>query len=246
MARLTLEATYQTQLQNIQKSPKFTGDQPAPFAGYSVITPPGLEDLENAEFYKHLEKVQHQIINQVEPKIIIPTPLESYHFTVADLIWDGAYRDAAENNPNFEQQLQDCIRESFQIYQDSAVPSELSQWQVLGLLIFTRSLVVGLVPQDESVYEQIAQLRRSIYQNSGLIALGIDQQYHFTAHITLGYFGEIPADLDRDNLASLLSKFNDQWIENDPQILTIKQVELRRFKDMTCFEREPNYPQLQL
>lgn len=246
VAPLTLEATYQTQLQNIQTSPKFTGDEPAPFAGYSIITPPALEDQDNAKFYQDLEGFRQQLIKEVEPKLIVPVPSDSYHFTIADLIWDGAYRDACQNNPNFEQQLKECIRESFQNYQQSSVSGGLSQWQILGLLIFPRALVVALVPRDESVYEEIAQLRRSIYQNSGLISLGIEQQYYFTAHITLGYFGEIPSHLDRDRLASLLSSFNDQWLENDPQIFTIKKVQLRRFKDMTCFERESDYPVLEI
>nr|ADN13295.1 conserved hypothetical protein [Gloeothece verrucosa PCC 7822] len=243
---MTLLATYESQLQNIQKSPKFIEGEPAIFEGYSIITPPGLEDPDNTDFYQNLEAFQKQLVNQVEPGLIVPTPIESYHFTVADLIWDGAYKDAAQNNPNFDQQLKACIQESFEKYQESAVTGGSLQWQILGLLIYPRSLVVGLAPKDESVYEQIAELRRSIYQNSGLMGLGIEQQYYFTAHITLGYFGEIPENLDRDNLANLLSKFNDQWLENDPQILSIKQVQLRKFTNMTRFERESDYPILEL
>jgi hypothetical protein len=98
------------------------------------------------------------------------------------------------------------------------------------------------VPEDEPSYQQILALRRTIYQNAHLIALGIEQQYYFTAHITLGYFGDVAADLDRDRLANLLASFNERWLATAPQILTIKQVQLRQFADMTAFNREPDWP----
>ena len=83
-------------------------------------------------------------------------------------------------------------------------------------------MVVGLVPCNELSYDKIYQLRRSISQNQELIGLGIEQPYHLTAHITLGYFDEIPDQLDKSNLESVILSFNDQWIEKEPQILTIR------------------------
>lgn len=245
VARLTLPATYQTQLQNIQKSPKFEEGRAVPFPGYSAISPPGQEDSENSAFYSNLEASQQQLLQQLEQGLMVPVPPESFHLTVADLIWDSSYRDAVRENPEFDRQLQACIRESFQQYQQAAGEVSPVQWQLLGLLIFPRALAVGLVPKDEQAYEQILQLRRSIYQNSGLIALGIEQQYYFTAHITLGYFGEIPPHLDRDRLGNFLSTFNEQWLETEPQMLTVERVELRKFEDMIHYDREPDWPVLE-
>ena len=246
VARLTLPTTYQTQLENIQKSPKFEGGKAVPFPGYSVITPPGVEDSPNVGFYEHLEACQQQLLKALPAGLLIPLPPASFHLTVADLIWNGAYQEAVKANPDFDSNLQTCIAESFQQYQKSANKGTSNQWQLLGLLLFPRALAVGLVPNHELAYEQILQLRRSIYQNPGLIGLGIEQQYHLTAHISLGYFSDIPADLDRDYLANLLSSFNERWLEIEPQILTIQQVQLRKFKDMTSYERESNWPGVEL
>jgi hypothetical protein len=243
---LTLPTTYETQLQNIQKSPKFDGDQAVPFPGYTVTTPPAIIDRDNEKFYTHLTASQKQLLQQVEPGLLVPVPPDSFHITIADLIWDRDYQNATQDNPHFAQQLQQCIQDSFDSYQRLEISKSDNQWQLLGMLVFPRALVVGLVPNSESNYQKIAQLRRSIYQNSNLIALGINQQYHFTAHVTLGYFSNIPKNSERQNLANILTSFNDYWLDNEPQILTINQVELRKFENMLEYTRESDYPVIQL
>lgn len=239
---LTLPATYHTQLLNIQKSPKFQAGQAVPFPGFSAITPPAQDDdPENAAFYDNLKISQQQLLEQLDRGLLVPVPPESFHVTIADLIWDSNYREAIAQNPDFDRQIAKCIQESFQQYQAPAIKA-VNRWQLLGLLVFPRALAVALVPEDEPSYQQILALRRTIYQNAHLIALGIEQQYYFTAHITLGYFGDVAADLDRDRLANLLASFNERWLATAPQILTIKQVQLRQFADMTAFNREPDWP----
>jgi hypothetical protein len=105
---------------------------------------------------------------------------------------------------------------------------------------------VALVPRTEADYPPILQLRRLLYQSPDLITLGIEQQYHYTAHITLGYFGEALPTTEIEALAEQLSGLNDRWLELTPQVLQIAQVELRHFKDMTTFLRQSDYPQLGL
>ena len=174
---------------------------------------------------------------------IIPVPRDSLHFTLADLIWDNAYGDAKETNPDFEAQLQSCFSDIFQQYRKSGNPKNPPRWQMLGLMLMPRAIAVCLVPLDRDSYEQIVNLRRAIYQNPKLIALGIEQQYNFTAHITLGYFGEIPSDLNRNNFATMLSEQNQKWTEN-LLTLMVHRAELRKFDDMTRFYRESDFPAL--
>jgi hypothetical protein len=246
VARLTLSPTYETQLQNIQKSPKFENRQPVPFPGYTVLTPLCQDDILNKEFYHNLATTQKELLEQLDSEILITLPSESFHLTVADLIWDDAYRVSVEQHPNFEQQIKNGLMASFQSYQKAVTEKGTSQWQLVGLLVFPRALVVGLVPCNEFSYDKIVKLRQSIYQNIDLIGLGIQQQYHFTAHITLGYFDEIPAQLDRDRLANILASFNDKWLGTDPQILTIDKVELRQFEDMINYPADTNNPQVEI
>jgi hypothetical protein len=246
MTRLTLPSTYETQLQHIQKSPKFKEGIPVPFPGFSAIAPLAENDSDNSTFYSHLETIQQQLLEQLDPGLFVPIPAKSFHLTVADLIWDSAYKDLTANNPDFDLQLQKYLRESFHNYKQTVLPNTSGQWQLLGLIILPRALVVGLVPTEEADYEKILQLRRSIYQNSNLISLGIEQQYYLTGHVTLGYFGDIRSDLDRDRMVTILSNFNDRWLESEPQFLKVNRVQLHKFNDMKHYWREPDWPVVEL
>ncbi|QLE59096.1 DUF1868 domain-containing protein [Nostoc sp. TCL26-01] len=246
---MTLPEAYKSQVQHIQESYKFQPSsgirQAAPFPGYSLITPSGAEDTDNSGFYAMLQAYQQELLGlAIANDLIVPVPAASFHLTLADLIWDSAYRDACDKNPEFEQQLRTCIAEILQQYQQSLTSaSKPISWQMLGLVVMPRAVGVCLVPKDEHSYEQIIKFRRTIYQNSKLIALGIEQHYHLTAHITLGYFGEIAPDLDRSSLSNVLSEFNQKWLSEIPEFL-IHRVELRKFDDMTRYYRELDWPSL--
>ncbi|MCG6137957.1 MAG: DUF1868 domain-containing protein [Nostoc sp. LLA-1] len=247
VARMTLPEAYRSQIQHIQESAKFQlqsgSRQAAPFPGYSLITPPAGEEAKNATFHTQLQAYQQELLQlPVNSDLIVPVPPASFHLTLADLIWDSAYRHACEKNPEFEQELRLCCAEILQQYQQSMTNgTNPIQWQMLGLIVMPRAVGICLVPKDERCYEQIIQFRRTIYQNPKLMALGIEQHYHFTAHVTLGYFGEVSSDLDRTNLSTMLSQLNQQWLLNFPEFL-IHRVELRKFDDMTHYYREPDWP----
>lgn len=243
---MTLLDSYKSQVEHIQESPKFKPDAAGvraavPFPGYSVITPPAGEDAENAELYTNLHECQQQLLQELNPGAIVPLPADSFHLTVADLIWDSAFRDASSHNPEFEKQLHERMADCFAASKPQLAGGPPIRWLVLGWMVMTRAVGVSLAPADENSYKQIVEFRRSIYQNSDLIALGIEQQYHLTAHVTLGYFGDIGPNLKRDRLYALVSELNDQWLDK-PQQLSVKRVELRKFDDMTRYYREPDWP----
>lgn len=249
VAKMTLPATYESQVKNIQESPKFRltdgTRQPVAFPGYSAITPPGAEDPANSAVFKDLAACQQQLIEKLEADLLVLVDPASFHFTLADLIWDSAYRMASDANPDFESKLIDRIEDSFKIYQDSIVDTTPIRWQVMGLTVRPRAIEVSLVPKDESSYDRIIALRRAIYQNSGLISLGIEQQYYFTAHTTLAYFANVQQEIDRVRLSDTLQEYNMHWLDH-PQEIILAQAQLRKFTDMYTYERQPNFPIVQL
>lgn len=250
VAGLTLPETYKSQFEHILESPKFKRSpdgqvEAAPFPGYSVVTPPRKEDTQNASFYDNLEQCQKQLLELLDEGMMVPMPAETFHITIADLIWENAFLDAAKENPDFEPQLRSRMEESFLKCQPQLKQDPQIRWQILGIMVRSRAIAVCLLPRDEGSYEQILQIRRSIYQNSELIALGIEQQYNLTAHVTLGYFTKTPEKLDGDRFAEGLSKINDQWLDS-PQELWIDRLELRKFDDMTHFYRQPDWPVIEL
>ena len=241
VARLTLPSACAMQLQSIQHSPKFTDGKPTSFPGYSVITPPAGEDAANKDFYNQVETLQQQLFQQLGTGFFIPLLPASFHFTLADLIWDESYRQAVAANSEFDRQLQQQVAASFQEYQESVSGDRAFAWQLWGLVTRPRAIMACLVPKDQESYQSVVKLRRSLYQNAGLIGLGIEQQYDLTAHITLGYFNNIPDSLNRDRLCIVLSQINDRLVESELPEFTIKRVQLRKFENMIQYHREPDW-----
>lgn len=243
--RMTLPETHRTQIQHIQESPKYKPDskgglQALPFPGYTVITPPGKDDdAENQPLFAALEQIQKQLVEQLGADVFAPVPGSSFHVTLADLIWDGAYRHAAADQ-SFESQLQGCIANIFQdcslMHEGKSIP-----FQVLGLMVMTRAIAVCLAPVDESSYDRILKFRRALYQSQGLIGLGIEQQYYFTPHITLGYFGADPSPEQRVKMGEEIVALNQQWLDQEPKLYSVSRAELRKFDNMTCYYREPDW-----
>ena len=241
VARLTLPATFATQLQTIQQSPKFADGEAKSFPGYSVITPPSKEDTDNQDFYSQIATLQEQLSQQLEADFLITLPPASFHLTIADLIWDDSYLQIKSENPDFDPQMRQQIAAIFQQYQQENTTDYPVMWQFWGIAIRPRAIMACLAPKDQESYQSIIKLRRSIYQDSGLIALGIEQQYDFTAHITLGYFGNIAQNLNRDRLCVTLSQFNDHLVEKQLPALTVKRAELRKFDNMINYYRESDW-----
>jgi hypothetical protein len=241
VAQMTLPNNYKQQLQNIQTSAKFTRGKPGYFPGYSIITPTWEDETDNEEFYRQLESRQQELSRKLDSKFFIPIPPSSFHLTIADLIWEQSYLNALAENAEFDRQLLEEIKVIFQQYQESLAANNSLELDLLGLSIFTRAVAVCLAP-TETGYQQIVELRRQIYQNQKIINLGIEQQYHFTAHITLGYFGEISSQKTDDKVEDILTSINEQWLEKQPPIFTIHQLEIRKFDDMMSYYRQPDWP----
>ena len=245
VARLTLPTACSMQLQTIQPSPKFVDRQPVSFPGYSVITPTAKDNNVNEDFYSQIETIQQQLSQQLEPDFFVPLPPTSFHFTLADLIWDESYRLAVAANDEFERELHQQIAASFQQYQESISEQKPLTWQLWGVITRPRAIMACLVPKDQESYDSVIKLRRFIYQNAGLIGLGIEEQYDFTAHVTLGYFGEIPPSLNRDRLCIVLSQINDRLVESELPVLTVKEGQLRKFEDMVQYNYQSDWPAVQ-
>jgi hypothetical protein len=240
VARLTLPSACALQLQGIQQSPKFVDGKPVSFPGYSVITPPAGEDTVNQQFYQQLETLQRQLFDNVGQDFFIPLPTASFHFTLADLIWDESYRQVVKENPNFDRELQQQVAASIDEYQAESDNQPIS-WQLWGIITRPRAIMACLVPKDQTSYQSVIKLRRALYQNAGIVGLGVEQQYDLTAHITLGYFDHIPDSLNRDRLCIVMSQINDRLVESELPEFTLKQAELRKFEDMIHYKRETDW-----
>lgn len=243
--RMTLPETYHSQVHNIQESPKYhlhsdKGLEAQPFPGYTIITPPGDEDdAENQGLFTFLEAFQQQLLQQLGAEVFAPVPPSSFHITLADLIWDGAFRHAIQD-ASFEARLRDRVSQIFQACEPISEGKPI-RFQALGVMVMTRAITICLAPVEEYAYKRILKFRRALYQNQGLIGLGIEQQYYFTPHITLGYFGPVPAAEKRPEMSEIFINLNQQWLDREPQMYSVSRAELRKFDDMTRYYREPDW-----
>lgn len=235
---------YRSQWPLIQPSPKFDvlpngSIQPAFFPGYTLMTPPGSQDSGNSDFFQRLETVKNEFWQVLPPNLGVPLPWETFHLTIADLIWDSTYKQQVESRPEYEAELQAQIAE---VLAQQPSTGKTIGLKVLGFMVMTRAIAVCVTPNTEADYQTILNLRRSLYQKSDLLALGIDQQYHFTGHITLGYFvGSEGITVDADKLSQQLDRLNDVFLADFPEF-QLQTVELRKFKNMLEFERQENWP----
>lgn len=246
VARQTLPESHETQLKSIQSSPKFVAGKPAKFPGYTISTSLGQKDTANQEFYTHLTELGQELKANVNSESLILLPPETFHLTLADLIWENSYRQAIKEDVNFEAKLRQEIKATFAEYQPEISQVKPIAWQLLGLAIRPRAIVACLLPKNRESYEAVVQLRRAIYQNRTLIGLGIEQQYDYTAHVTLGYFGEIDNNQMSDRLLDIISTINDRLIEIKEQIFMINEVKLHKFDNMIHYYREPDWALVKL
>lgn len=243
--RMTLPDAYRNQLQNIQESPKFEprpdqGFVPTNFPGYSIITPSKRDEFPgNQALYDLLEQSQTDLVNEFGADVFASVPPATFHLTLADLIWDSAYRHA-EKDPAFEAQLQIQIADIFQACQPISQGTPIP-FQVLGLMLMPRAVGVCLGPTDEASYDRILKFRRAIYQNRSLMGLGIEQQYYFTPHITLGYFGAVPSSEKHIQLSDRFAQLNQRWVGKTPQVFEVHQAELYKFDHMNHYYREKDW-----
>jgi hypothetical protein len=244
---MTRADSYRAQFSIIHASPKFEWDgaskwEPVPFPGCTLMTPPQGEDAVNQSFYEGLDACQQKLLAELPPGFIVPLPQASLHVTLADLLWADRY-DPVAMSPEMATKLRQEIAQVLDA-QPHGTGSPL-RFQPLGFMVMPRALGVCLVPDTEATYQRVLALRRALYQHPALLALGVEQNYHLTLHITLGYFGQIPETADWDTLANRLVDLNQTALVGLPEFI-IDRAELRQFDDMTRYYREPDWPVLDL
>lgn len=270
LVSITRAEHYQQQLPRIHSSPKYqrtdAGWEAVPFPGCSIIAPPGGEDPVNHGFYEALAQAQQTLQASLPENFLIPLPADSLHVTLADLLWADAYRQASVK-PDFAPKLQQEMASIFQAV--SPQKQAPLKFQALGYMLMPRAIGVCLVPDTEAGFSRLLTLRRSIYQQESLLGLGIEQHYNLILHITLAYFGEVPAYLgsetaekapgqasgqasgpasgqasEIETLSRRLVELNQSAIVSLPEFV-VERAELRQFDDMTTYHRQPEWPVLE-
>ncbi len=135
-----------------------------------------------------LKTLQEKI--QVLTHDFAPVPPETFHLTVADLIWGDKYA-ALIQSQGCEMQNTQIFQRVNAIFQGLEIRSLTQHATIVGVGGFPGA-VVAFVNFEEAVYNRIMTLRDKIYTDLILAQYGVFRERPFLGHITLGYIEGVP------------------------------------------------------
>jgi 2'-5' RNA ligase len=113
---------------------------------------------------------------------------------------------------------------------------------VSGLCLFSSVIVAAVSSEDEFGYYQLLRLRDLIYDDSRLQALGVERpQYSFTGHITMGYVEARPGRDAAALLSRVISRINQREFLKALSF-KVTRAELRKFENMSHYDRHADWP----
>ena len=233
----TREKSWRAALGHLKPSAKFDAHGAVPFAGVTVLTPPGDADVGARDTYGYLPRLVEATMPHLSGRHHRISPA-SYHVTVADLLSGTSYTHQMARHPELHRSLGTVLKDAWTEHMGGAVRFE---WRPAGIAFFEHALVCLLAPSRSADYDPIARFRQTVYNHAIIRDCGIQKPRPFMAHITMAYFGRLPSHVDRE-----------QWIRPclDAQADLLKQslvfpistFELRSFENMGYFQTLANGP----
>ena len=219
-----------------QPSNKFTqhGDhwQPAAFPGFTIITPPFVDDVVNHALYVQLADIQQALLQQLGTASIGLLPVSSLHLTLADLVSQAAYAPYRDH-PARQEHLRQALARIFAAH----VASKSPQLAIQGLSAYGTAVTVVLQFVSQTDYAEVTRLREAIYTQLPDVAWSAP----FTAHISL-FYKQFADDAGRSILAHTLQTMNHTTDWSAFPAFTMHRVDVRYFDDMTAYTGERTWP----
>ncbi len=166
-------------------------------------------------------------------------PENSYHQTIANTLSNERYHKNIKDK-GLVQEYPGIIEMAFKSLSVSANPSPISL-KMLGYNVFGSCIALLGIFENSTDYERIITFRNQFYGNPELNKLGIKFTRPFIGHVTFAYLGQELTPQEGEHLAHTLSSMN-KGIENMKMIFNITQAELRYFKNLSHFQKEPDFP----
>ena len=253
VAQAVSERGLQAALPGLKRSEKYLpSGAPAPFPGFTLMTPPGVQDPLQNELYRRLSALQRSLVRDLGEKRLSLLPPESFHLTVADLFAaEGAQRagrklvasSTAEESHSSEELflgealLGRCLLSWFQRKTPELLSALPWRWEVAGLALFEHALVLLFVPSGKEDYRLLTELRETIYRSPELASLGLRAPRPLMAHITLAYYQSLPPLEER--LLSWVKKISATKQSLQGSLFQLERVRLCRFSSMEDYQVIP-------
>lgn len=210
--------------------------EPFSHAGYTIITPPFTDDIENEGFYKKLIAIREELSRHMVSPKILAAPVSALHMTVARLVSGDVLESIRQDA--YEETVFSALE---QVFSKIAAPGYL-QFVVKGISILPHGIVAAIVsPVTEYDYQCLQTFRNYIYDDKLLANLGIERKRVFKGHFTLFYIEGELSENDRRYIADLISYINNKFF-NAPLQYTLARAEVRKFDNYLSFYRKNMWP----
>ena len=253
VAQAVSEGGLRAALAGLKRSEKYLpSGAPAPFPGFTLMTPPGAQDPLQSELYQRLTGLQRALARSLGEGRLSLLPPESFHLTVADLFAAEAAQAAgrqlsapgAPEEPRSPGELfpgEMLLGRRLLSWFQREIPALSSplpwRWEVAGLALFEHALVLLFRPSRERDYQQLTELRETIYGSPELAALGLRAPRPLMAHITLAYYQSLPPLEER--LSSWVGKISATQQRLQGSLFQLERARLCRFSSMEDYQVIP-------
>ncbi|TDX00839.1 hypothetical protein [Dinghuibacter silviterrae] len=111
-----------------------------------------------------------------------------------------------------------------------------------GLSIFGTALGVLGVFEEEESYQRILHFREHFYKDPAVRAFDVRRTRPFIGHVTLAYVETDLTTMQREELGAAVHSLNQAMFAARP-VFHLAPAELRRYENLSAFERRPTFPQ---
>jgi len=209
------------------------------YEGFAIISTVN-GNPENEHCFNRLVDLKHDLESRFKNKdSYYWLPEESYHQTIANTLSNEKFKVNIKE-PGLVNQYSGIIETAFK---KITVPSFSTPVaiQMLGFNVFGSCIALLGVFENEYDYQRILSFRKQFYSDPVLNNHGIKLTRPFIGHITFAYLGKELTDNEREELTGILTNLNTM-IESMKIVFKISIAELRYFKNLSKFHKEPEYP----
>jgi len=212
---------------------------PEPYEGFAILSMiqdnPGNHVLD-----EKLREIQIEIASVFQnPGSYYSLPPASYHQTIANTLSAERFQKHIQI-PGLEKEYPEIIENSFRKIR-SYHENEPIRMSMVGLSIFKTAIgILGIFKKEED-YLRILRFRQKFYSHHPLQELGVRMTRPFIGHITLGYFEKSLLDSEAESLSRKVQELNEE-IFTAPPVFFISQAGLRKYQNLSQFDRKDDFP----
>lgn len=214
--------------------------EPLEYQGYTFITPPLREDLNNIDSYQLIQTVKRELAKHINLDKAVEAPNNALHVTIARLISGEKYLSY------IKEKNEKSFLEYFNKLFSKLIISGQLNFEIKGVTVFPNGIIAAVIsPIEINDYTCLQSLRDYIYLDKRICMYGVERKRSFLGHITLFYIERDLEAIEKEIILSSITAINEKYFKNTVPFI-IKRAEVRKFDNYLSFDREYDWPVFEL